>query len=82
MVLEWRGCSLDINSTENWWAVIKVDIFKIDIINVWYHDSEVKEACRKLVSSIIDRVNEVIKHTIKQLNILVVFVTEFSYLHN
>jgi hypothetical protein len=31
------------------------------VMKVWYHDSEVKEMCGKLVASMVERVKEVIK---------------------
>jgi hypothetical protein len=53
------------------------------VIKEWYHEPEVKEMCGKLVASMVERVKEVIKakgvtftinYTIKQINILFVFL--------
>ena len=60
-VLEWPGNSPDLNPIENLWGIIKSRLRKMDcttirklmeeIIEVWYHDREIAEKCKRLVDS-------------------------------
>ena len=59
-VLEWLGNSPDLHPIENLWRIIKFRLKKMDcttiqklveaIIEVWYHDREIAEKCKRLVN--------------------------------
>ena len=66
-ILEWPGNFPDLNLIENLWGIIKSRLRKMDcttirklveaIIEVWYHDREIAEKCKRLVESMPNRVN-------------------------
>ena len=69
-VLEWPGNSPDLNPIENLWAICKKRLSKMDcttktkmisaVIQVWFHDDELKGSCQNLVNSMPTRVKGVI----------------------
>ena len=70
-VLEWPKNSPDLNPIENFWAIFKCRLRKMDcttirklvgaIIEVWYHNEEIAEKCQTLVESMPNRVNDLLK---------------------
>ena len=70
-VLKWPGNSPDLNPIENLWAIIKKRLRKLDcstkpklisaVFQVWNADAELRNMCKKLVESMPNRVQEVIK---------------------
>ena len=70
-VLSWPGNSPDLNPIENLWSIVKRRMCKRDcstrqkmieaVIQVWFHDPEIKNICKNLVNSMTKRVTEVIK---------------------
>jgi len=71
-VLSWPGNSPDLNPIENLWAILKKKLGKMDccrkdeliksVIQVWFHDEDIKNHCSTLVESMPKRVNELIKN--------------------
>ena len=65
-ILEWPGNSLDINQIENLWIIIKRRLTKYDcttmdrmicaIIQVCYHDNELKNKCGSLAKFMPNRI--------------------------
>ena len=61
VVLDWPGNSPDMNPIENLWAICKKRLTKYNcttkqkvieaIIQVWFHDNEVKEMCKTLAET-------------------------------
>jgi hypothetical protein len=70
-VLEWPGNSPDLNPIENLWAILKKRLQKRDcttmdklinnVIDVWFKDSEMPSLCVRLIESMPERVEQVIK---------------------
>ena len=70
-VLEWPGNSPDLNPIENLWSIVKNHLRKKDcttktkliesVINVWFHDDEIKNISKKLVMSMKKRVDLVLQ---------------------
>ena len=70
-ILDWPGNSPDINPIENLWAIIKKRLRRKDcttktkliqaIIEVWFHDEEIRNICQNLVDSMPKRIKLVIK---------------------
>ena len=70
-VLEWPGNSPDLNPIENLWSIVKNRLRKKDcttktkliesVINVWFHDDEIKNTSKKLVMSMKKRVDLVLQ---------------------
>lgn len=69
--LQWPGNSPDINPIENLWAICKARLRKLDcstkekmicsVIQVWFHDAEIKLMCQKLIDSMPKRVSALLK---------------------
>uniref|UniRef100_A0A2L2YHU5 Transposase, partial n=1 Tax=Parasteatoda tepidariorum TaxID=114398 RepID=A0A2L2YHU5_PARTP len=69
--LEWPGNSPDINPIENLWAICKNRLLNMDcttmeklitaLIHVWYKDTNIINDCKKLVESMPNRVQMLIK---------------------
>ena len=72
-VLDWPGNSPDLNPIESLWAIIKKRLQKCDcstktklieaIIQIWYHDKEIKDICSTLVDSMPTQISMLIKAT-------------------
>ena len=70
LILSWSGNSPDINAIENLWSVIKARLKRFDcgtmekliasVIQVWFHDDELKKICCTLVESMPNCVRSVI----------------------
>lgn len=71
-VLPWPGNSPDMNPIENLWAIVKNRMKKEKIttktrlietlIQIWHHDQEIKDSCKKLVESMPNRLALLIKN--------------------
>ena len=71
-VLDWPGNFSDLDAIENLWSIIKLRLRGEDcttktklieaIIRIWFTDSEIKEKCLKLVDSMSNRVQQVLKN--------------------
>ena len=69
-VLPWPGNSSDLNPIETLWAVIKKRLqcmtikAKTDMISAlikaWFRDESIKETCKKLITTMPERVQAVI----------------------
>ena len=70
-VLEWLENSPNLHPIENLWRIIKFRLRKMDcttvqklveaIVEVWYHDREIAQKCKKLVESMSNDVNDLFK---------------------
>ena len=68
--LLWPGNSPDINPIENLWSIIKCRLRKRDcttsvklieaVIQIWFHDEELKKMCTALVNSMPNRIKDVL----------------------
>lgn len=71
VVLPWPGNSPDLNPIETLWAILKMRLrgetisnrsqLIAAIIEKWYRDSPIPDTCRRLISTMPDRVQAVIK---------------------
>ena len=71
-VLQWPGNSPDINPIENLWAIIKQRLQSYDcttleklqnaVFELWYNDEKIKENCKKLITSMPNRVQLLLKN--------------------
>ena len=71
VVLDWPGNSPDINPIEKMWAIMKKEMRKNvisnktklieELIRVWFRSPEIQENCKKLIHSMPERVQAVIK---------------------
>lgn len=70
-VLDWPGNSPDMNPIENLWSICKDRLRKLDcttkekmissLIQVWFRDAEINEKCKKLIDSMPNRLEQLIK---------------------
>jgi len=69
-MLSWPGNSPDVNPIENLWGIVKTRLRKYDcttqvklmeaVVQIWFHDQELRDMCSKLVQSMPNRVKRVI----------------------
>ena len=69
--LKWPGNSSDINRIKNLWAICKNRLLNVDctsikklitvLTHVWYKDTNIMNDCKKLVESMPNRVQKLIK---------------------
>ena len=70
--MDWPENSSDLNPIDNLWSIIKLRLRSEDcatqikliwaVIRIWFTDLEIKKKCLKLVDSMPNRVQQVLKN--------------------